>query len=160
MKYLIRSVKYLIWFCAIFFLILCLLVATTEGQSFNTVFDPEIGMFRAGSFPKMMLFFVAVAAIYPSLAFTKKELALFGSFSENEDLIRKQLETSGYELISEDNQQLVFRLKNRFTRFMRLYEDHIIVTKQAPVTISGMRKDAFRVASAVEFLSRKRSEEA
>lgn len=158
MKYIIRSAKYLIWFCAIFFLILCVLIATTEGQSLETVFDPEIGMFRAGSFPKIIIFFVAVAAIYPMMGFTKKELAICGSFADNEDLIRKQLETSGYELVSEDPTEMVFRLKNRFTRFMRMFEDHIIITKQTPVVISGFRKDAFRIASAVEFHSRKRAE--
>ncbi len=158
-KYLIRSIKYLLWFCVIFFLVIVILVMTTEGQSLETVFDPEAGMFRAGSFPKIMIFFLAVAAIYPSLAFQKKELYLHGSFAENEDLIRKQLEVSGYEMVSENHEEMVYRLKSRFVRFMRMYEDHITITKVAPVQITGMRKDALRLASTIEFQSRKRAEE-
>lgn len=159
MRYLIRSIKYLLWFCVVFCAIMAILIATTEGQTFGTMFDPEIGMFRAGSFPKIVIFFIAMAAIYPSLAFSKKDLVLYGSFKDNEALIRKQFEVSGYEVVSETNEEVVYRLKSPFIRFMRMFEDHITITKVSPVKISGMRKDALRLASAIEFQSRKRVEE-
>jgi predicted membrane protein len=160
MKYLIRSVKYFLSFALIFFLIIVILVLTTDGATLATVFSPESGMFKAGSFPKILAFFIAVAAIYPALSYVKKETFVTGTYQENEEAIRMVFENYGYELVSEDNETATFRLRSKFTRLMRMYEDPITITKgESPLILSGYRRDIFRLASGIQYAALKREEE-
>lgn len=160
LAYLRRSVKYLVWFCVIFIIVTCILILTTEnGYTLVSAFDPENGMFKAGSLPKIILFFLAVSAVYPSFAFVRRDIFLHGSYEENREMIRRYLDSVGYELVEETPEEDVFRLRNRFTRFMRMYEDRITVERNAsPVRMSGFRKDVFRIANGIEYQSRKAAE--
>lgn len=77
------------------------------------------------------------------------------SFSEERINIVKIFNTVGYELEKEENGILTFRIKNKLTRFMRLfYEDMIEVEyDDGGVTISGHRRDVYRIARHIEFLN-------
>lgn len=159
MKYLLRSVKYFFSFVCVFALVIAILVLTTEGATLDTVFSPENGMFKAGSFPKIMIFFVAVAAIYPALSYVKKEAFITGTYSENEEAIKKVFSNYGYEMVSEDEESVTFRIKSGMTRFMRMYEDAIVITKgESPLILSGYRRDIFRLASGIQYACFKNEE--
>jgi hypothetical protein len=160
MKYLLRSVKYFFSFICVFAIVIAILVLTTEGATLETVFSPENGMFKAGSFPKIMVFFVAVAALYPSLSYIKKEAFITGTYEENEETIRRVFDNYGYELVSEDSEMATFRIKSKLTRFMRMYEDAITITKgESPLILSGYRRDLFRLASGIQYAALKRDEQ-
>ena len=61
----------------------------------------------------------------------------------------------GYEKTDEDGEKLTFRLRNRFTRFMRAYEDGVTITKgTAPLILSGNRKDILRLSSHITYALR------
>lgn len=160
MKYLIRSIKYCISFAILFFLIIVVLVLTTDGASLATVFSPEAGMFKEGALPKIIIFFIAVAALYPALSYVKKETFITGTYAENEDAIIRVFENYGYELVSQDEESATFRIRNKFTRFMRMYEDAIVITKgESPLILSGYRRDIFKLASGIQYAALKREEE-
>ena len=67
----------------------------------------------------------------------------------------KEFEQAGYVKMDEDEEKLTFRMKNKFTRFMRAYEDTVTITKgEAPLILSGNRKDILRLASRIEYALR------
>jgi hypothetical protein len=53
-----------------------------------------------------------------------------------------------------------FRIKSKLTRFMRMYEDAITITKgESPLILSGYRRDLFRLASGIQYAALKRDEQ-
>ena len=78
MRYLIRALKYLLYFAIIFVLMVGIIYLFSSQKAAGLSF---VDLFKEGSLPKIMLFFVAVAALYPYLSFQKKELYLNGPFT-------------------------------------------------------------------------------
>jgi hypothetical protein len=106
----------------------------------------------------MLVFFAIFGIAYPLVSFVRKEIWLIKSFAEERMNIISVLANLGYELESDENGVMKFRLKNRFHSFMRLFfEDAIEVDykSNSPITISGLRKDAYRIARHIEYLNRK-----
>lgn len=160
MRYFIRSVKYLVWFVAVFAIIISIFVLTSADMTFDRVFSPEGGLFKPNALPQLIAFFVLFSAIYPALSFMKKEVFIGGSFEECRDKIISAFTEYGYELVNEDDNEMTFRIKKPFIRFMRMYEDAITITKdESPLILKGMRKEIFRLASAIEFTTRNQESE-
>lgn len=156
-KRIIRSIKYFFVFLILVSLIICLIVIITPGAKFNQIFLPmsEGGLFKDGAWWQMLLLFALLAAVYPGLVFVKKEVMIEGDFEDHRDKIMQEFENSGYEKVDEDSETVSFRLKNRFTRFMRAYEDKVTITKgEAPLILSGNRKEILRLASHIEYVLR------
>ena len=159
-KRVMRSVKYFFIFVilvAIFVGIIVLLFPDQYSGSHIFATSPEDGdaIFNYGSWWKMLMIFAIIAAIYPGLTFVKKEVMIEGDFEEHRDKILKEFEEAGYEQTGEDAEQVTFRLRNKFTRFMRAYEDAVTITKgEAPLILSGNRKDILRLASHIEYVLR------
>lgn len=154
---IVRSIKYFFVFLILASLIICLIVLITPGARFNQIFLPmsEGGLFQDGAFWQMLLIFALIAAIYPGLIFVKKEVMIEGDFEDHRDKILKQFEDAGYQKTDEDSETVTFRLKSGFTRFMRAYEDKVTITKgEAPLILSGNRKDILRLASRIEYALR------
>ncbi|HIZ86484.1 MAG TPA: hypothetical protein IAC04_08335 [Candidatus Coprenecus stercoravium] len=162
-KRIVRSVKY-------FFIFVILLAAFTgiivlmfpEQYSGSHIFatSPEDtdAIFNYGSWWKMLLIFVVIAAIYPGLTFVKKEVMIEGDFEDHRDTIIKEFEQAGYEKTDEDADKLTFRAKSKLTRFMRAYEDAVTITKgEAPLILSGNRKDILRLGGRIEYAVRQNS---
>lgn len=162
MKYFIRSVKYFFAFVFIFALFVVIMILTSKDATFANVFAQESTLFRANSLPKIICLFVAVAAIYPSLGFVKKEAVMGkGTFAENRNAIVGCFDNAGYVLENEDAEVLSFRAKSGFTRFNRMFEDRITITKdENPLILKGYRRDIFRLASAIEYATRDQDAEA
>lgn len=159
MRYFIRSVKYLLWFSAIFIIFISIFVLVSDSMTFDKVFAPEGGMFKPNSLIQIAVLFVLFSAIYPALNFVKKEAFIGGSFKENREKIIEVFQNYDYELASEDPDFLTFKLKKPLTRFMRMYEDAVtITTDESPLILKGMRKDIYRLASALEYATRKEEE--
>ena len=143
----VRSVKYFFVFIILAAVVLCI-VTLLSGESVVKLFMPmsEGGMLKEGAWWQMLLIFGAIAAVYPGLTFVKKEVMIEGDFEDHRDTIINAFEGLGYEKTDEDGEKLTFRLRNRFTRFMRAYEDGVTITKgTAPLILSGNRKDILRL---------------
>ena len=158
-KRVIRSVKYFFIFIVLVSIFVCILVLLTPHHTYEHIFatSPEDtrALFKYGSWWQMLVIFALIAAIYPGLTFVKKEVMIEGDFEDHRDKIMKEFEQAGYVKTDEDEEKLTFRIKNKFTRFMRAYEDTVTITKgEAPLILSGNRKDILRLASRIEYALR------
>lgn len=161
MKYLIRSVKYLLYFVIVF--CLCVLVVMIfSHQPLSAI--PTL--FKEGSMLPIALIFVGVAAIYPAVGYRKARLVLDGEWPETRDAIVKTMQSADYELAEEDDTKMVWRSKRPVIRFTRMWEDTITFERQENdptlVLVDGPSRDTFRIASAVNYnfrMSHPQSEE-
>jgi hypothetical protein len=103
-----------------------------------------------------VVFFILFGIVYPLVSFVKKDAMLVRTFSEERINILNIFDSMGYELTSEEDGVLTFRLKSRITRFMRLfYEDMIEVEyNEGKVSLSGLRRDIYRLTRYIEYLNR------
>ncbi len=149
MRYLIRSIKYLIYFVLIFFLIVGLIyLFSTQKQSGLSFAE----MFQEGSFPKLAIFFIFVAATYPALGFGKRQLHLNGEYSKYADIIDLAMRDLEYEKSSEEGSKVVYRCASHTKRLGRMYEDAITFDVSGnPVVIEGFRKDTTRVLNTLSY---------
>lgn len=149
MRYLIRALKYLVYFVVLFFVIvgiIWLITPKTDGGfSLSAMFQP-------GALPKIAILFLVIAAGYPYFAFTKRKVYLGGTFAEKRDVILACFEQWGYEIENEEPQQISFRLKSKTGRFTRMYEDRIVIEIQnEPIVLNGYRRDIDRMARNINY---------
>jgi hypothetical protein len=119
--------------------------------------DPKVNFEDMIAYPAHLLgFFVLFGIAYPLVSFVKKDAMLIRTFSEERINILKIFDSMGYELANEKDGVLTFRLKSRFTRFMRLfYEDMIEVEyNEGKVSLSGLRRDIYRLTRYIEYLNK------
>ena len=149
MRYLIRALKYLVYFVVLFFVlvgIIWLITPKAEG-GFSLA-----AMFQPGALPKIAILFLVIAAGYPYFAFTKRKVYLGGPFAEKRDVVVSCFEQWGYEIEKEEPGQISFRQKSKTARFTRMYEDRIVVlTTEEPIVLDGYRRDIDRMARNINY---------
>ena len=147
MKYLIRSIKYFFYFAILTSLILLVLV-------YLGMADANIeNNFEGGSnaFWKMGLFFAAVAAVYPKLAFINRRLYIDPS-ADITPVVTDYLREHRYVLENQTEDTMTFRLKGFGPRLIKMYEDRITIVRTAEgYYMEGLRKDVLRFASGLEY---------
>ena len=147
MKYLIRSVKYFIYFsviCALMITVL-VLIGAVEGNV-NAIFDEGYK-----SIIKIAVFFLLVAAVYPKLGFITREITTDKSWNEIRESVVNYMTAHRYEIESESQEVVTFRLKGPVGRLTKMYEDRITLTRtMTGWGLEGLRKDAFKLASGIE----------
>lgn len=149
MRYFIRSLKYLIYFAVMFFIIVGIVYLFSSQKASGLSF---VELFKEGSLPKIALFFVAVAAIYPKLSFYKKEIHLNGDFTKYAELFDEVMKSMDYELETQEPGCVTYRKKGVYARLSRMYEDRVTFdTSGNPVIAEGYRKDLVRVLSAIGY---------
>lgn len=156
----VRSVKYFFVFIVLAVVLLSI-VTVLSGESIRQLFMPvsEGGMLKEGAWWQMLILFALIALVYPGLVFVKKEVMIEGDFEDHRDTIMKAFESLGYEKTDEDSDKLTFRLRNRFTRFMRVHEDSVTISKgEAPLILEGNRKEILRLASHITYALRENPE--
>lgn len=150
MKYLIRSLKYLLYFVIIFCLCLAIVVLFSH-QSFSDI--PSL--FKEGSFLPICLIFLGFALLYPAVGYRKAKLVLDGEWKDYRNAIMKTMEGADYELVSETNRTLIFRSKRAGVRFSRMWEDAITFEQQendpALVKVDGPSRDTLRLVGSVYY---------
>ncbi len=148
MKYIVRALKYFVYISLIVTIIMLILVALK-------LVSPDVNvMFREGwgSILKIAVMFLAVSAIYPKFGYTKRGVRITGSYSEIRDGVVAFMEERGYELETEEGENMTFRLRNKFNRAARTWEDRITLTRElAGFYMEGISKDVARLASGLEF---------
>lgn len=148
MKYLIRSIKYFFYFAILTSLVLYILI-------YLEMADPNIENNFEGGYSalwKMAIFFAAVAAVYPKLGFINRKLYISPEADITPEAINFMRERR-YELESQTEDTLTFRLKGFGPRLIKMYEDRITLTRTAEgYYMEGLRKDVIRYASGLEYL--------
>ena len=148
MKYIVRALKYFVYISLIVTVIMLILVALK-------LVSPDVNvMFREGwgSILKIAVMFLTVSAIYPKFGYAKRGVRITGSYSEIRDGVVAFMEERGYELETEEGENMTFRLRNKFNRAARTWEDRITLTRElAGFYMEGISKDVARLASGLEF---------
>ena len=147
MKYLIRAIKYFFYFAIVTTALVTVLVfiGAVEGN-IDAIFE---GGYNA--LWKMAIFFAAVAAVYPSLAFIKRDITIDGGFEAHKDEIIEYMKERRYELESSTENGLSFRIKGIAGKLTKMKEYRITVTPTLEgAQMEGLRKDIIRLAMGLE----------
>ena len=156
MRYLIRSLKYLVYFAVIFFLMVGIIYLFSNQKAAGLSF---VDLFREGSLPKIAVFFVAVAAVYPALSFQKKELRLDGDFTKYAGMVDEVMERLEYVREKQEEGCVTYVKKSAYARLTRMYEDRVTFETGALVQVEGYRKDLLRVISMINYRVRQEGQE-
>ena len=157
MRYLVRALKYLVYFAIIFFLMVGIIYLFSSQKAAGLSFAD---LFKEGSLPKIALFFVAVSAIYPYLSFQKKPLYLNGPFTNYAEMIDEVMRSLDYVPEKKEGDVVTYVKGSGYARLTRMYEDRITFqTADNPVIVDGYRKDLLRIFSLVNHRLREESRE-
>ena len=149
MRYLIRAIKYFFYFAILTSALVFILVfiGAVEGN-IEAIFE---GGYKA--LWKMAAFFAVVASAYPSLAFIKREIPVKGEFASCKKEIIEFMKEHRYELESDTNDSMSFRIKGLTGKLAKMYEDRITITAVlGGIQIEGLRKDIIRLATGLDTL--------
>ncbi len=150
MKYIIRSLKYLVYVLVIFFICIALVMLFSH-QPISAF--PE--MFKEGSLLPIGLIFVAFAAIYPLIGYRKGRLVLDGEWKDYREAVMETMKNAGYKLVEEDERSLKFRSERPAVRLSRMWEDAITFTQQESdpslVLVDGPSRDTLRLVGNVYY---------
>ena len=149
MKYFIRSVKYFIYFSLMCAAIVCALalIGAVEGN-IDSIFSEG---YR--SIGKIAIFFAMVAAVYPKVAFINRDIASEKDWNEMRQAILEFMKDRQYDLESETDDVMTFRLRGFAGRLSKMYEDRLTLTKtDEGYQLEGLRKDVMRLSSGLERL--------
>ena len=147
MKYLIRSIKYLIYFSLMCSLIVTalVLIGAVEG-GVDSIFEEG---YR--SIGKIAIFFAIVAAAYPKFGFIRRDMNINGTWDEIRNQTVEFMNERQYSLESEGADKVTFRCKGMAGRLSKMLEDRVTLTKTDDGwQMEGLRKDVMRLASGLE----------
>lgn len=147
MKYLIRAVKYFIYFFLLTTVIVTVLVliGAVEGN-IDSIFNGG-----TDALWKIALFFALVSAVYPKLGFINRDIPVDRDLDQIRDEIVGFFRERRYELESETPDRLTFRIRGIGGRISKMYEDRIILTRRpGGYEMEGLRKDVLRIATGFE----------
>ena len=148
MKYVVRAVKYF------FYYLLLLVVVILVLRLLHFVEGGVEDIFRNGykSLWQIGVMFAVVAAAYPYFGFRKHGVIIPGAYEEIRPGVLALMEERGYELEKEEGENLCFRLRNRFNRAARMWEDRITFTRDIHgFILDGPSRDTVRIKSALEY---------
>lgn len=102
---------------------------------------------------QLVIFFTLIGIVYPLVSFVRKSVMLRKSLAGERIDLSDVFNAAGYELSSERNGVLTFRLKNRFTRIIRLFGEDMIDVEYGDgcIILSGLRRDVYRIAKYIEY---------
>ncbi len=150
MKYLIRSIKYLVFIVIMFTLTITIFFYLSPNKQEDlTILD----MFQHNS-NQLVIFFVAFSAIYPLIGYGKKQIFV-SNFVQNKEAIIEIFTNANFVIDKQTDTLLVFKLKNPLMRLLRTFEDRVTIDfSENPVLIEGLRKDVFRFSRGIEYACR------
>ncbi len=143
MKYLIRSVKYLVALTVLYLAVLLLM--TLMRTSLLSPAETLAMLVHSTRGQVLIAVVVVLAALYPRFGFVRRRVA--GSLAADREQIVRAFETEGFALSSERPGELVFRGGSLLKRLGLLFEDEIRVTQQGDdMQLDGIRRGVARIA--------------
>ncbi len=148
MKYLIRAIKYFIYFSVICALIIAVLILTGMAEgNIDTIFRNG-----AADIWKIAGLFLLISAIYPKVGFIVRNCKVEGGLDAREAEITAFMEEHAYRKEKAETGKVTYRRRSPFTRLTRMYEDRItLVEEDGEVYVEGLRKDVVRIAMGLEY---------
>ena len=156
MKYVVRAIKYFIWFALILTLTMVIMAALGLVDP-----KPEL-MFREGmkSVWQIAILFAVLAFVYPMTGFRKQDAIIPGDYSQIRDKVVNFMESRGYGLETEEGEDMTFRLNSKIGRAMKMFEDRVTFTRSAQgFRLEGLRKEIVRLISGLEYIFRNETED-
>lgn len=149
MKYIIRAIKYYIYFSLLCTVIIFALVGigAVEGNIES--------IFKGGynSIWQIAIFFALVAAVYPKLGFIQRKIYINKDWGEIREDVMEYMKERKYEPETEENGIISFRIRGLAGKLSKMYEDRISLTRtEDGYIIEGLRKDVLRFANGLEHL--------
>ncbi len=148
MRYLIRSLKYFVWFVVILCITMGIMVALGVVEA-----DPNL-MFRDGmkSVWQIAGLFLVIAVVYPIAGFRKINAVVPGEYNEVRDKVVSFMESKGYYLETEEGEIMTFRLRSKVGAFLKMNEDRVTFVKEpGGFVVEGLRKVTIRLVSGLEY---------
>lgn len=148
MRYLIRSLKYFVWFTVILCITMGIMVALGVVDA-----DPKL-MFRDGmkSVWQIAALFFVVALVYPLTGFRKINAVVPGEYNEVRDKVVSFMESKGYYLETEEGEIMTFKLRSKVRAFLKMNEDRVTFVKEpGGFVVEGLRKVTIRLVSGLEY---------
>jgi len=152
-KYILRVVKYLIYF-AVLMAIPLVVFSITSNQSFdlNTLLVP-------GSTSRITLIILAFALVYPLIGFTSQKVYTNNVFEQDREKIEGVFTNSRYIIANRTETTVTFRHSSSFSRLLNMYEDAIVLDfSENPLILSGARKNVTRFARMITYAITERTE--
>jgi uncharacterized membrane protein YciS (DUF1049 family) len=149
-RYFIRALKSIVLFFVL--IVLVFVISFVLGNSSeNPVTFEEL--LERNDLSKFVIFGVVFGVVYPLFGYVKRKIDVNHPLDEEKQEVIRLFTDVRFELLSDENNKLVFRHKSAVTRFTRLYEDRIEVDYSGnPVIVSGLRRDVDRLARRVQQL--------
>ena len=147
MKYLIRSIKYFIYFSLMCTVIVSVLVmiGAVEGN-IEAIFEEGYA-----SIGKIAIFFAMVAAVYPKVGFISREINTDKDMSEIRPEVINFMKERQWDLESDSDKVMTFRARGFVGKLSKMYEDRLTLTKsEEGYQLEGLRKDVMRLATGLE----------
>ena len=151
MRYLIRALKYFIWFTVILCVTMGIMVALGVVEA-----DPNL-MFREGmkSVWQIAALFFVLALVYPIAGFRKINAVIPGEYNEVRDKIVSFMDSRGYALETEEGETMTFRLRSKVAAFLKMNEDRVTFIKvPGGFEVEGLRRLTVRLVSGLEYMFR------
>ena len=95
---------------------------------------------------KVLGLYALMVLVYPLIGFMTLKRHINKDYAYNRNVIEETFAEAGYVKSLETDQEVHFRKKNAFTRFMLFYMDLIVINKQDnPLKINGLRKELQKI---------------
>lgn len=145
MKYLVRSLKYLVFLCVLDVVLVWLMSLDGSAGSTDLVTLLKLQL-SSESGPWLIVAFVALAAFYPRFGFMRSRIDGC-DIVEDELRIMNAMQTYGFKLVERRGEELVYRKVGFVGRLMLMFEDEIVVRRSGDgVVLEGLRRSVARVA--------------
>lgn len=144
MKYIIRSLKYLLVLCVLYVALMWLSSVSTYGGAVDTMtllraqLSSERGVW-------LVVAFVALALFYPKFGYVRRGVA--GADIEADRVrIDNAMQLYGFKFAEVRDGALVYRAEGVVRRLILLFEDEIVVRRtEGGVEVEGKRREAVRI---------------
>jgi hypothetical protein len=157
MKYLVRSVKFLVALLVLYVATVWLM--STVGASMLSARDTIFVMFQTTRGQLLVAAIIIWVAIYPKVGYIKRESS--ADFDGDKEQILTVFVVTGYELMEQNEKEMRFRASNFFRRLRLLFEDEVVVrrSESGGVEIEGVRRTvAYATMRLNSYLAHKRNE--
>lgn len=144
MKYIVRSLKYLLFICVLYVALLWLSSLSTYGGTIDTMtllraqLSSDRGLW-------LVVAFVALALFYPKFGYVRRVVA--GADIEADRMrIDNAMALYGFKFVEVRNGALVYRAEGIVRRIILLFEDEIMVRSvEGGIEVEGKRREAVRI---------------
>lgn len=147
MKYLVRSLKYFVALCVMCAAIVGLMLVTR-----TALLTPEQTLWVMFHTPRgwsMLAVIVLLALFYPRFGFVRRRVE--GDIAEHRTQIVNAFRSAGFRLVSETEDELLFRADGLLHALLLLWEDEIRVTQYGQwIELDGIRRGVARVEYRLE----------